>query len=66
MKYYIAIDGGTTNTRVNLVCDEKVLASEKISIGAKDCIDGSEPLKQAITEKIENICFHGQYRKKMV
>lgn len=66
MKYYIAIDGGTTNTRVHLVCDEKVLASEKISIGAKDCIDGSEPLKQAITEKIENICLQNNLKKEEI
>ena len=66
MKYYIAIDGGTTNTRVNLVCDERVVASEKISIGAKDCIDGSEPLKQAINEKIENICLQNNLKKEKI
>lgn len=62
MKYYISIDGGTTNTRVHLVCGEKVLASEKISIGAKDCIGGSEPLKQTIIEKIENICLQNSIK----
>ncbi len=66
MKYYIAIDGGTTNTRVNLVCDEKVIASEKISIGAKDCIDGSEALKTAIIEKIDNICLQTGVKKENI
>ena len=57
MKYYIAIDGGTTNTRVNLVLDGRVVSGEKISIGAKDCVNGSEELKGAIINKIDNLCL---------
>ena len=62
MKYYVTIDGGTTNTRVNLVCDGKVIKSEKISIGARDCIDGNSKLKDAITEKIDYICLQNSIK----
>lgn len=57
MKYYITIDGGTTNTRVNLVAGEKVVDTRKISLGAKDCTNGSHHLKDAIIAEIDNICL---------
>ena len=53
MSNYITVDGGTTNTRVALVIDNKVVDSEKISIGSKDCISSNEPLKSAIKSAIE-------------
>lgn len=55
MKYYITIDGGTTNTRVHLVEDGRVTQSKKISLGARDCMGGSDALKDAITKEIDNI-----------
>ena len=55
MKNYISIDGGTTNTRVALVQDKKAVASKKIAIGSKDCIDGNDKLKEAIKEAIESL-----------
>lgn len=57
MKYYITIDGGTTNTRVNLVANRKVIDTRKISLGAKDCTDSSNSLKSAIVAEIDNICL---------
>lgn len=63
MKYYITIDGGTTNTRVNLVCNEKVLSSAKIPLGARDCINGSDALKSEICSKIDNICLQNSIKK---
>ena len=48
MKIYVSVDGGTTNTRVALVKDGKILNSKKIPIGSKACIDGTAPLKAAI------------------
>lgn len=60
MKFYISIDGGTTNTRVSLVGDKKVIESKKIPIGSKDCIDGNEKLKIAVKESISALlCEHG-------
>ena len=55
MKYYITIDGGTTNTRVHLVEYGRVTQSKKISLGARDCMGGSDALKDAITKEIDNI-----------
>lgn len=34
MKHYIALDGGTSNTRLRLISDGKILSVEKLSIGA--------------------------------
>lgn len=48
MKTYISIDGGTTNTRVCLVCGGQVKESKKIAIGSKDCINCNAPLKSEI------------------
>lgn len=62
MKYYITIDGGTTNTRVNLVCNEKVLSSAKIPLGARDCVNGSDKLKAAICDKIDNLCLQNSLK----
>ena len=36
MKNYITVDGGTTNTRVYLVCDGEIVDSRKIGIGSKN------------------------------
>jgi 2-dehydro-3-deoxygalactonokinase len=63
MNYYITIDGGTTNTRVSLVVNKKVVESRKIALGAKDCIYGSNALKSAITEDIDNICLQNNIVK---
>lgn len=52
MKRYVTIDGGTTNTRVNLVADERIIASKKISRGAKAGIDDREGLKTELKTAI--------------
>ncbi len=33
MANYITIDGGTTNTRVSLICNNAIIATPKMSIG---------------------------------
>lgn len=53
MANYITIDGGTTNTRVFLVMNGKVVASKKVEIGARMSANGTEPLCKALKE---NIC----------
>ena len=60
MKIYISIDGGTTNTRVALVEDRKVLESRKIAIGSKMCIGGNGALKSEIKKAINDLLsVHG-------
>ena len=55
MKIYITIDGGTTNTRVNLVIDRKIIATKKISRGARAGIDDKEGLKIALHNAIAEL-----------
>ena len=43
MEYFITIDGGTTNTRLSLVGDEKLLAQRRLPFGAR--LGGAEPRK---------------------
>ena len=53
--YFITIDGGTTNTRLRLVSDEKVVDSIKINIGARSGIDDKSVLKNAVKESLEKL-----------
>ena len=53
MRRYITIDGGTTNTRISLVCDKKVEKTIKLKIGARASIDGNAPLKKGIKDAID-------------
>lgn len=46
MANYITIDGGTTNTRVNLVCDKAIVATKKLGVGSSS--KDTEALKSAI------------------
>ncbi len=55
MRNYITIDGGTTNTRVSLVCDGIIRETVKINIGAQKSIDGNKALKEAISEAIDTV-----------
>ena len=53
MKNYITVDGGTTNTRVYLVCDGEIVDSKKIGIGSKNSTSRSvliPALRDAIAE----------------
>ena len=45
MATYITVDGGTTNTRLYLVREGRVLAEKKIPMGARN---GADALKAAI------------------
>ena len=52
MAIYLTIDGGTTNTRVYLVCDGIISDSRKISAGARD---GKAALIPALRESISDL-----------
>ena len=55
MSNYIAIDGGTTNTRINLVKDYLVTDTLSYNIGARKGIENKEILQEAVKEGIEKI-----------
>ncbi len=55
MKIYITIDGGTTNTRISLVKDNEILATDKYQIGARASIGDNSALKQTIKDGIKAI-----------
>ena len=53
MNNYIVIDGGTTNTRINLVRNGTVTDGLKLHQGARSAIDAKDALAQAISEGIK-------------
>ena len=55
MSNYITIDGGTTNTRIRLVQDNKVTAEARLSVGAKDCISGEKDYKSLMAAEIKTL-----------
>ncbi|MBE5731613.1 MAG: hypothetical protein E7353_01135 [Clostridiales bacterium] len=55
MKVYITIDGGTTNTRISLVVDGVVLATNKYNVGARASINGNTELKTVVKNGIAEI-----------
>ena len=48
MKNYIAIDGGTTNTRLTLLSDGKVKEKIHLQTGVKDNIEGTKKNEKEI------------------
>jgi len=55
MHNYITIDGGTTNTRVSLVCENKIVDTIKSNIGAKMGIENNKLLKNTVKKGIDEI-----------
>ena len=55
MRYFITVDGGTTNTRVSLVKDEQIIDTQKIALGARAGIDGKAPLANALKDAIAQL-----------
>lgn len=55
MKSYITIDGGTTTTRVSLVCDGSIKQTVKLDVGARKSMDGGADYKGEIKRAIERI-----------
>jgi len=55
MTNYIVIDGGTTNTRINLVQNGSVTDTLRLHQGAKSAIDSKAALVLAIADGIKNI-----------
>ena len=55
MRTYIAIDGGTTNTRISLVKSGQILETIKLNMGARKGIDNNKLLKKSVKEGIEQL-----------
>ncbi|MBE6628610.1 MAG: hypothetical protein E7629_06765 [Ruminococcaceae bacterium] len=55
MRYFITVDGGTTNTRVALVKEEQILETKRIALGARAGIDGKKPLAEALKDAIAQL-----------
>ena len=55
MANYITIDGGTTNTRISLVCDGQIIDTKKYNIGARAGITDNPGLKETIKNGIADI-----------
>lgn len=55
MANYITIDGGTTNTRISLVQDLKVIGRVKFPVGARAGIGNSSILRETIKKGIKQL-----------
>lgn len=55
MIFYITIDGGTTNTRINLVKDRQIIDNVKLSVGARSTIDNKDLLKNELKRSIHQL-----------
>lgn len=55
MRTYIAIDGGTTNTRISLVENGQIIDTIKLNVGARSSIENTAFLKNEVKSAIEKI-----------
>jgi len=55
MANYITVDGGTTNTRVYLVSDGRIVNYIKFKMGARDCIKGGAEYRARLSSAIESL-----------
>ncbi len=60
MKRYITVDGGTTNTRVSLVENRKILETVRVPIGARAGMDDPAALPVALRKAVSSLLHaHG-------
>ena len=55
MKYYIALDGGTSNTRVSLYSEGRVLNTVRLSVGARANGEEKGVLDRAVKQAIDSL-----------
>ena len=58
MRRYLTLDGGTTNTRIRLVCDGEIVDTVKISKGARANMEEKGSLDLAVRDAIEELLSH--------
>lgn len=66
MSLYITIDGGTTNTRINLIETQKIIANVKVNVGARMGIENKDLLKTEIKKAIEKLLEENKIAKEDV
>lgn len=66
MANYLTIDGGTTNTRINLVLNGIVVDSVKLSMGVRLNIDGNETYKKEIKNSIYKLLADNDIEEKIL
>ncbi len=64
MANYITIDSGTTNTRICLVKNGKIIDVQKFNVGARKVIGNNEILKQTIKQGINEILLKNKMSSK--
>ena len=64
MSTYLTIDGGTTNTRIRLVRDGKVLDVLKLHAGARSGFTDAAGLKSAVRDGIREVLSHNALQEK--
>ena len=62
MSNYFTVDGGTTNTRISLVCDYRITATKKINIGVGS--GDTAYLKKAIRDAISELILQSGLTEK--
>lgn len=66
MANYITIDSGTTNTRVSLVADGRIVDVRKYNVGAKKGMDNGQLLRDALKNGITNILHANQMAENQI
>ena len=66
MSLYIIIDGGTTNTRINLVENKKIIDDINLNVGARMGIDNKNLLKAEIKKAIHKLLKQNNRNEKDV
>lgn len=66
MKYYITIDGGTTNTRIMLLQDRKPLDVVRIPLGARASIESKNTLSTEIAKAIKHLLESHALREEQI
>ena len=54
-KIYVTVDGGTTNTRINLIKDRRFIDSIKLNVGARKSIESKDGLREGIRNGIRSL-----------
>ena len=63
MAEFLTIDGGTTNTRISLVVENKVVDTQKIAVGARANMEAPNLLQNSIRDGIREILRRNQRKE---
>ena len=63
MANYVTIDGGTTNTRLNLIISDRIVDGVKLSIGARNGAENNSEYKKSIKNGIDELISRNKLEK---